>query len=434
MSFTQTLLVQCLLFIPLPYILFAAFKSRRIMPLAVLQVLVGVVMGPSLFGRLYPEFFGEIFRPDTVAPLRGIALIAVLLFAFITGLHLDLKRLRGRAAALGMVAGASLAVPFVAGLGCGMWIVARDPLASAHPVDFIFAIGICTSVTAMPVLGAILREMDLLSHHIGQLALSLAAMNDAALWVMLTLLLAVLGAPGAAPALLLLLPVYLGVMFWIVPRLLDRVATRLTTRDGLSNSGLAIVGGVAVASALVAQVIGLEYILGAFIAGVAIPAALRRATLDRIEIVTMTLLMPFFFTLTGLQTFIDLTSPDFLAIFLVTTSLAVGAKILGTAIAARAVGEPWPIAIGLGSLMQTKGLMEVVILTIFRENGLISAQIFSALILMSLVCTALTMPLTNLALGRRAAAVPADDTLHGPSLRRDYQPFDRSRRGDQISE
>jgi len=106
---------------------------------------------------------------------------------------------------------------------------------------------------------------------------------------------------GAAPALLLLLPVYLGVMFWIVPRLLDRVATRLTTRDGLSNSGLAIVGGVAVASALVAQVIGLEYILGAFIAGVAIPAALRRATLDRIEIVTMTLLMPFFFTLTGLH-------------------------------------------------------------------------------------------------------------------------------------
>src|SRR5437016_3588066 len=120
MSFTQTFLVQCLLFIPLPYILFAAFKSRRVMPLAVLQVL-----------------------------------------------------------------------------------------------------------------GAILREMDLLSHHIGQLALSLAAMNDAALWVMLTLLLAVSGSPGSAPALLLLLPAYLGVMFWIVPRLLDRVATRLTTRDGL---------------------------------------------------------------------------------------------------------------------------------------------------------------------------------------------------------
>ena len=125
----------------------------------------------------------------------------------------------------------------------------------------------------------------------------------------------------------------------------------------------------------------------------------------------MTMLMPFFFTLTGLQTFIDLASPDFLAIFLVTTALAVGAKILGTAIAARAVGEPWPIAIGLGSLMQTKGLMEVVILTIFRDGGLISVQVFSALFLMSLVCTALTMPLTNLALGRRAAAGPTEEFL-----------------------
>ena len=223
-------------------------------------------------------------------------------------------------------------------------------------------------------------------------------------------------------------------MFWVAPRVLDRMTTQLTRHDELSNSGLAIIGGIAVASALVAQLIGLEYILGAFIAGVAMPPALRRPTLDRIETVTMTLLMPFFFTLTGLQTFIDLTSPDFLAVFLVTTSVAVGAKILGTAIAARAFGEPWPIAIGLGSLMQTKGLMEVVILTIFRTNGLISEQTFSALILMSLVCTALTMPLTNMALGQRAVAKPADDIPDGPSLPQDYRRFEGGRRRDHISE
>jgi Kef-type K+ transport system membrane component KefB len=427
MSFTKTFLVQCLLFVPLPYILFAALRSRRVMPLAVLQVLVGVVMGPSLFGRLYPELFGEIFRAEMVSPLRGIALIAVLLFAFITGLHLDLSRLRGRAAALGTVASASLVVPLVAGVGCGIWILGRDELAAAHPIVFIFAIGICTSVTAMPVLGAILREMNLLSHHVGQIALSLAALNDAALWVMLTLLLAFLGAPGSAPTLLLLLPAYLGVMFWVVPRLLHRVAGPLTSRHGLTHSGLAVVGGVAVGSALVAQVIGLEYILGAFIAGVAMPPVLRRPTLDRIETVTMTLLMPFFFTLTGLQTFIDFTSADFLSIFLVTTALAVGAKVLGTAIAARAVGEPWPIALGLGSLMQTKGLMEVVILTIFRSNGLISEQVFSALILMSLVCTALTMPLTSLALGRRMTDSVGEDAPHGPPV--PQTAFDTDRRG-----
>src|SRR5260370_16202085 len=138
MSFTETFLVQCLLFVPLPYILFAALKSRRIMPLAVLQVLVGVVMGPSLFGRVYPEFFGEIFRPDMVSPLRGIALIAVLLFAFITGLHLDLPRLRGRAAALGVVSGASLAVPFVAGRGGGGVVGSPAEAARARPPCLCF--------------------------------------------------------------------------------------------------------------------------------------------------------------------------------------------------------------------------------------------------------------------------------------------------------
>jgi Kef-type K+ transport system membrane component KefB len=101
---------------------------------------------------------------------------------------------------------------------------------------------------------------------------------------------------------------------------------------------------------------------------------------------------------------------------------------------ASAVGEPWPVALGLGSLMQTKGLMEVVILTIFRDDGLISEQVFSALILMSLVCTALTMPLTNMALGRRAAAGPAGDTAQPPLLPRDYSGFERSRPSDQISE
>jgi Kef-type K+ transport system membrane component KefB len=164
MSFTERLLLQCLLFIPLPFILFAAFKSRRIVPLAVLQVLVGIVMGPSVFGQVSPEMFGAIFPPEMVKPLRGISVIAVLLFAFITGLHLDLARLRGRAQAVCVLAGASLVVPFVAGLGSGAWIASRDALASLHPLGFMLAIGICTSVTAMPVLGAILRELDLLSH------------------------------------------------------------------------------------------------------------------------------------------------------------------------------------------------------------------------------------------------------------------------------
>jgi len=402
MSFTQTLLVQFLLVVPLPFVLFAAMGSRRVVPLAVMQVLIGIALGPSLFGRLLPDLSGAIFRPDTLAPLAGLASVAVLLFSFVTGLHLDLSRLRGRASSLGVVAGSSLLVPFIAGVGCGFWIASIDDVASAHPLTFAVALGICTSVTAMPVLGAILREMGLLAEHVGQIALSLAAVNDAVLWMALTLLLTTAGISSISAIRLLLLPFYFVGMFWLVRPLLARAANRMLVNGQLKDSALAIVGGVAIASALLTEVMGIEFILGAFVAGAVMPPVLRKPTLDRLESVTMTLLMPFFFTLTGLKTFIDLCATSFLEIFLLSTLVAVASKVLGTALAARWVGEPWPVAVGLGALMQTKGLMEVVILTIFRSAGLISGEIFSALILMSLVCTALTMPLTTIALGRRA--------------------------------
>lgn len=401
MSFNQTLLVQFLLVVPLPFVLSAAFGSRRVIPLAVVQVLIGIALGPSLFGRLAPELSHAIFRPDTLAPLAGLASIAVLLFSFVTGLHLDLSHLRGRGTSLGKVAGFSLLVTFIAGLVCGLWIADQDNVAGAHPITFAITIGICTSVTAMPVLGAILHEMDLFGDHVGQIALSLAAINDAVLWVALTLLLAMVGVAGAAPIRLLLLPFYLAGMFWLVRPLLARAAASMVTDGRLRDSALAIVGGVAIASALLAEMIGIEFILGAFAAGVAMPPALRRPALDRLESITMTLLMPFFFTLTGLKTFIDFGSTSFLEVFLLSTLVAVTSKVVGTALAARWAGEPWPVAISLGSLMQTKGLMEVVVLTIFRSAGLISDEIFSALILMSLVCTALTMPVTSIALARR---------------------------------
>jgi Kef-type K+ transport system membrane component KefB len=405
MSLTQTLLIQFLLVVPLPFVVASALGSRRVVPLAVVQVLIGIALGPSLFGRLFPGLSGIIFRPDSLAPLTGLASIAVLLFSFVTGLHLDLSRLRGRTSALCVIATSSLLIPFVAGYAGGAWIAGWEATAGAHPIAFAVTIGICTSVTAMPVLGAILREMDLLADHVGQIALSLAAINDAVLWVALTLLLTVTGISGGSSARLLLLPVYFATMFWLVRPVLARVAGRMLVDGQLKDSALAIVGGVAIASALSAEMMGIEFILGAFVAGVIMPPALRKPTLLRLESVTMTLLMPFFFTLTGLKTFIDLGSSGFLEVFLLTTTLAITSKLLGTTCAARWVGEPWPVAIGLGSLMQTKGLMEVIILTIFRSAGLISGEIFSALILMSLVCTALTMPVTAIALSRRTAVL-----------------------------
>jgi len=406
MTLTQTLLVQFLLVVPIPFIVFAGFGSRRIVPLAVLQVLIGIALGPSLFGRLAPELSSMLFRPDTLAPLTGLGSVAVLLFSFVTGLHLDLSHVRGRTSALAILVASSILVPFAAGIACGYWIVGLDDVAGMHPLTFAMAIGICTTVTAMPVLGAILREMGLLAHRVGQIALSLAAINDAVMWVALTLLLARAGMRGTEPERLLLLPFYLAAMILLVRPALARGAKRMLRQDGgLKDSALAIVGGVAIGSGLLTEMMGIEFILGAFLAGAMMPPVLRKPALDRIESVTMILLMPFFFMLTGLRTFLDFSSTTFLEVFLVATLVAFGTKVLSTAVAAYLTGETWRSSLALGSLMQTKGLMEVVILTIFHSAGMISQGIFSALILSSVVCTALTMPLTALALRRSPQAL-----------------------------
>jgi Kef-type K+ transport system membrane component KefB len=179
---------------------------------------------------------------------------------------------------------------------------------------------------------------------------------------------------------------------------------------------------VALGSALLTHLIGLHYIFGAFIAGALMPHELRKPLLDRLQIVTVGVLMPFFFMLTGLRTLIDLGSTGFLEILLVTTALAVLGKVGGTAVAARLTGEPWANALGLGALVQTKGLMELIVLTILLDRGIITTNAFSALVLMAVLSTMLAVPLTRLALRQSwetavgsAARPVAPATMQTPS-------------------
>jgi Kef-type K+ transport system membrane component KefB len=275
---------------------------------------------------------------------------------------------------------------------------------------FAMAIGIATGVTALPVLGAILREMDLLGRRLGDLALGIAAVNNAALWLLLGgLMTAVAGEAADGPGVLvslLGLPVYLVFMARIVRPLLKRATTALVPHGRMSERTLAVVCAVALGSALITQMIGLHYIFGAFVAGAFMPQELRQAILNRLQTATVGVLMPFFFMLTGLRTLIDLGSPGFLEILLVTTTLAVFGNVGGTALAARLVGEPWANALGLGALVQTKGLMELVVLTVLLDRGIITTNVFSAMVLMAVLCTMLAMPLTRLALRQKGRAAP----------------------------
>jgi Kef-type K+ transport system membrane component KefB len=259
-------------------------------------------------------------------------------------------------------------------------------------------------MTALPVVGAILREMDLLGRRIGHLALGIAGINDTALWILLGVLVtAVAGQSAAGPGALvrlLFVLIYLVVMVKVVRPLLGNMVVARMQDEVVNERALAVVGAATIASALATEAIGLHYIIGAFVTGAVIPDHLRKLILDRLQVMTVALLMPFFFTLTGLRTLIDPGSPAFLGVFIVATTVAVVGISGGTAVAARLAGEPWPLALALGALLQTKGLMELIVLTILLDAGIISANVFAALILMAVVSTTLAMPVARLMLAQ----------------------------------
>lgn len=411
-------LVQALAALVLPLAVWRFAGLRRAAPLAVVQILVGVALGPSLLGRVVPpEMTAPLIGPSALAPLSGIATLAVTLFAFVTGLHIDEAQLRGRGPALAWVGIGSAIVPTLLGAVAGFVLANVSPETlgpRASPVAFAAAIGVCAGVTALPVLGAILAQLGWLKRRIGQLALACAALNDALLWALLAGVLA-LGAGGDERSAWLPLvggAVYLVLLLGVVRPALDR---SLAGRAGEAGDiGLAAGCGLALASAAVTELLGLHHILGAFLAGVAVPPRARGALLERLEAPVTVALMPFFFVLTGLRTTIDLGSGAFLAAFLLPTLATTAGKLGGTAVLARAAGETWPTALGLGALMQTKGLMEVVVLTVLLEAGLVAPVTFSALVLMALASTAATMPLARLFVGddeREAGAVPATAPL-----------------------
>jgi Kef-type K+ transport system membrane component KefB len=405
MNSTLIFLVQALVLVALPVVVlrFSGLKGR--IPLVVVQIVVGIALGPSLFGRLEPDLYELFFNPTALAPLSGISSVAIVIFGLITGLHFDAAIFRNSGRATSIIAAANIAVPIALGCLGGFWILARHPgelVPGISPSSFVLSIGICTAVTALPVLAAILREMNLLGHRISDLALAIAGIKDLSLYILLALLLTTVAARAAGGLGILvtvaLVPIYLVVMLRVVRPLLGRMVTARMQDGEVRERALVLVGVVTIASALAVEAMGLSNILGAFVAGAVMPPNLRKPILDRLQAPTLALLMPFFFTITGLRTLIDPGSSAFLEVFIVSPLISVIGIVGGTAIAARFVGESWPFALGLGALLQTKGLMEIVVLTILLDARIISANVFAALILMAVVSTALAMPLGRLML------------------------------------
>lgn len=390
------------LVIGLPFALWRLGGVRRWVPLVVVQIAVGLALGPSGLGRVAPGLWAVAFPPSALAALDGLVWLGVCYFAFATGLHFDLTEFKGRGRAFATNSIATFVVPTLAGCAIGLALLHLAPQAvgaGAAPWAFVVSVGVAVGVTALPVLAAILREMGLMNTRLGTEALGCAAVNDAALWVVVAALLA--ASQGGTPwqvAGMTVAAVVFALLLWCVVRpLLDRLVRHANGR--VSEREVVVVSVGLLASALATELMGLHAVVGAFAFGAVVPKPLARDLLGRFESFLMVVVLPFFFIATGLKTQLDSVG-DAWVVFALTTLVSIAAKLGAAALPARRQGWAWSDALALGALVGCKGLMELVVLTLLLDKGILSASGFSGMVLMALVTTALARPLAGLFLRR----------------------------------
>jgi len=371
-------------------------------PPVVGEVIGGILLGPSLLGRVAPGLFAQLM-PSSVAPFVGLhAQVGVILYMFIVGLELDASEIRRSGHTTIAISHASIVLPFV--LGC--WLaLAIYPRFSSSAVPFtVFALflGVSMSITAFPVLARILTDRRMSRTRMGSVALTCAAVDDATAWCLLALVAGVARArPTDALRTVALTVTFIGVMTTVVAPLIRRA---LPSFEGsLTRQRLALVLLAVLVSAMATEAIGIHGIFGAFLFGAIVPSASRLVSelRNRLEDLVAVLFLPAFFAYTGLRTEIGLIAGwnDWLWCGLIVLVACAG-KFGGTLAAARITGLSWRDASALGVLMNTRGLVELIVLNIGLDLGVISSRLFTMLVIMAIVTTVMTTPILHLIVRR----------------------------------
>ncbi len=379
-------------------------------PRVIGEMIAGIALGPSLFGAIAPATARAVFPDAGLTALATLSQLGVVLFMFVVGLRLDPTVLRGKARTAVAVSQTSIAIPFVLGATVAVWLHPTLAGTERGPVSllpFALFIGAAMSVTAFPVLARILAERGLLETKLGAIAIACAAVDDVTAWCILAGVVAVARADDALGAFLMTLAgagTYAVLLSTIGRRLIERVDHwRHQHKEAISATA---VGGAVVfafASAWITETLGVHALFGAFLAGAVIPksSGLAGELADRIEAVVTTVFLPVFFAFTGLRTEIGLvTGMTMWAICGLIILIAVAGKLGASAIAARVTGTPWGEAVALGVLLNTRGLMELVVLNVGLELGVISRTLFAMMVLMAVITTCMTSPFLSLALKR----------------------------------
>ncbi len=394
------LLVQLILIVLLARV-FGALFARLGQPAVIGEMIAGIVLGPSLVGALFPGVFEFIFPATSLGVLRMLSQVGVILFMFVVGMDVDAKHLRNRANTAIIVSHVGIVFPYFLGVLFSFFMYRSLAPARASFPAFALFIGIAMSITAFPVLARIIEERGLGRSTLGATAIACAAIDDITAWSILAFVVTVVKADGVATSVttLFLALAFVAVTLWVVKPLLNKLVAARPEWVAASTKG-SLVGVLVLvfASALFTEVIGIHSFFGAFLAGVAMPAhpEFRSRLKDRLESFSSAFLLPLFFAFTGLRSQIGLLNDwESWGICAALILVATLGKLGGCLLAARWTGMSWPDSFALGVLMNTRGLVELVVLNIGFDLGILSPRVFTMMIIMALVTTFMTGPLLS---------------------------------------
>jgi Kef-type K+ transport system membrane component KefB len=364
------------------------------------EIIGGIVLGPSVLGRFFPHV-AHIFTPHSFAAFENMSTVGLILYLFLIGMELDYELLYKQRSTAILASGMSILFPFAMAAILAHSLRIRFAPHGIGSMPFVLFLGIAMSITAFPVLARMLEERRLQSTSLGTTAILCAAVDDVVAWLLLAFGLALLGKEGASGSLgirMAGLGGYLLVMLGVVRPVANFVAKRYkATGMSLELLGVVVIGMLL--SAAATDALGIHPLFGAFLAGVCFPRIPRwqEEIRERTDMLIAVLLLPLFFALTGMRTRLDLLNDVhmwFWAALVLAGSVA--GKMGGAVLAARWVGQSWRNAGALGALLNTRGLVELIVLNIAYSAGVFSPTLFTMLVVMALVTTMLTSPLLKL--------------------------------------
>jgi Kef-type K+ transport system membrane component KefB len=377
--------------------LFGLLFTRIGQPTVIGEITAGIVLGPSLLGMYYPEYSQFIFPVESLGNLQFLSQVGLILFMFVIGMELDLKVLKNKAYEAVVISHASIVIPYALGMYLAYYLYSDFAPENVSFLSFSLFMGIAMSITAFPVLARIIQERGLTRTRLGTIAITSAAADDITAWCLLAAVIAIVKAGSLMSTLFTIgfSAVYvLGMVFLIGP-FLKRLGDIYSNRETISKGIVALVFVILLASAYTTEIIGIHALFGAFLAGVIMPPTLnfRKILIEKIEDVSVVLLLPLFFVFTGLRTQIGLLNESHLwSTCAIVISIAVTGKFFGSAIAAKIIGQSWKDSLSIGALMNTRGLMELIVLNIGYDLGILTPTIFTMMVIMALVTTFMTGP------------------------------------------